>query len=156
MDGFDHLVKSDGVDVFCRGHHRVAQHAGIIDKAGHFGLCAAVAELEVVQHLIVAARQALVGCGDGLHAGAHFVGVVGHVCDGRVCQRGGGLGVAAQALQQAGRKAGDRLHVGVGGKPGCGKGVVGCGDDLACGVAKQRFYASDALFEGCALGDGFG
>lgn len=47
----------------------------------HFLLCAAVAQLEVIEHRIVLLGKALVGILNGGHIRAHLVGVIGHIRD---------------------------------------------------------------------------
>ena len=155
------LNDADGLDDFIEGNipHRlvghldgIPQYSGFIDQPGHLGLGAAVPQLQVIQHGVVVLGKTLVGVLDGTDAGAHFVGVVGHLDDGLICHFGGGLGVAAQALQQRGRKAGDLLHIAVGRYAGGGVGLLCIGNDLAGTVFEKRFHAAQALLQSCAFG----
>ena len=142
------------LDRFGRHLDSVPQNAGIIDEPGHFLLGTAVAELEVVQHGVVVFREALVGILDRLHAGAHFVGVVRHLYDGLVGIAGRGLRVAAEPLQQRGRKARHLFHVVVGRHARRAVSFVCRCNDLAGAVLEQRLHTAQALLQGCALGQG--
>ena len=127
---------------------------GVLQQALHLGLRAAVAQLEVVQHGVILLGKALIGVLDILHIRAHLVGVVGHIHHGHVGQLGSGVGVLADAGQQAGRKAGGLLHVVVGRKangPVCLRGVL---LDRVGTVLEQRFHAAKALLQGTAHVDG--
>ena len=85
----------------------------------HLGLCAAVAELEVVQHGVILLGKALVGVLDGCQIRAHLVGVVGHIHHGHIGQVRSSIRILAYAGQQAGGNAVDLLHVGVGRQSRC-------------------------------------
>ena len=117
----------------------------VLQQALHFGLRAAVAQLEVVQHGVVLLGKALVGVLDILHICAHLVGIVGHIHHSHVGQLGCSVGVVAHAGQQAGRKTGGLLHVSVGGKTNGFIGLCGVRFHLVGTVFEQCFHAAQAL-----------
>ena len=70
----------------------ITQYTTVVNQTGHLGLCAAVPQLEVVQHRVVVFGETLVCVLDGGHIGAHLVGVVRHLDNGLICvpgRRGG-------------------------------------------------------------------
>ena len=105
MDGLGHISKR--VDVK-RGSSELA---GVCQQSLHLGLCAAVAELQVVQHIVVLLGKTLIGVLDGPKVGAHLVRVVGHVRDGLIRYVGGKVGITAEGVNQARGKAGHEVHV---------------------------------------------
>ena len=110
MDGFHHI---------CVGGN-VILDAGYLFRIGkqsfHFLFCAAVAQLEVVEHRVVLLGKALVGILNGGHIRTHLIGVVGHIRDCHVRIFRGLLGITAERLDQACGEACNRFHVLVGGK----------------------------------------
>ena len=124
---------------------------GVLQKALHLRLGAAVAQLEVVQHGVVAFGKPLIGVLDGLHVGAHLVGVVRHVGEGSVGRLGRCGGIAGQTGHQRRRKAGGLLHIVVGRQPCRAESVLGVGLDGVGGIAIQRLHAAEGLFQRRAL-----
>ena len=149
MDGFHHI---------CIGGN-VVLDAGYLLRIGkkslHFLLCAAVAQLEVVEHRVVLLGKALVGILNGGHIRAHLIGIIGHIRDCHIRILCGFLGIAAEGLNQACGEARDRLHVLVGGKTGCFVCVGGVPLDLLRGVLEQSVNTTDQLLVVCIGGDDF-
>ena len=139
MDGFHHI---------CIGGD-VILDAGYLLRIGkqslHFLLCAAIAQLEVVEHCVVLLGKALVGILNGGHIRAHLVGVIGHIRDCHIRILCGFLGIAAEGLDQACGEACDRLHVLVGGKTGRFVCVGGIPLNLLRGVLEQGVDTADQL-----------
>ena len=102
----------------------------VSEEAFHLCLGAAVAELQVVQHRVVLLGKSLISCLKRGHIRAHFVGVIGHVCNGHICILDGLFRVAAKGSDQTRRKARDRLHVFVCRKTGSLIGI--CSISLHC------------------------
>ena len=139
MDGFNHIrIRGD-----------VVLDAGYLLRIGeqplHFLLCAAVAQLEVIEHRIVLLGETLVGILNGGHIRAHLVGVIGHIRDCHIRILCGFLGITAERLDQACGKARDRLHVLVGGKASRFVCVGGVPLDLLRGVLEQSVNTADQL-----------
>ena len=109
-DGLGHVgERIDGKVVAFLHHARQLVRVG--DEPLHFRLGAAVAELEVVQHRVIAASKRLIRLLDGLDVGAHLVGVVRHVDDGLIAHLCGLGGVPAKRTDQRGREARDLVHI---------------------------------------------
>ena len=149
MDGFHHIrIRGD-----------VVLDAGYLLRIGeqplHFLLCAAVAQLEVIEHRIVLLGKTLVGILNGGHIRAHLVGVVGHIRDCHIRILCGFLGIAAEGLDEACGEARDRLHVLVGRKSCRFVCVGGVPLDLLRGVLEQRVNAADQLLIVRIGGDDF-
>ena len=139
MDGFHHIrIRGD-----------VVLDAGYLLRIGeqplHFLLCAAVAQLEVIEHRIVLLGKALVGILNGGHIRAHLIGVVGHIRNCHIRILCGFFGIAAERLDQACGEARDRLHVLVGRKPCRFVCVGGIPLDLLRGVLEQGVNTADQL-----------
>ncbi|MPM71300.1 hypothetical protein SDC9_118264 [bioreactor metagenome] len=128
---------------------------GVRKEPLHLGFCAAVAELEVVEHRVILLGKALIGVLNRRNACAHFVGVVRHVGNRRIRRLGRLGGVAAEGLDEAGRKARDRLHVLIGGHSGGLKSVGGIALDSRAGILEQRVHAAHQLFVVRVSGDDF-
>ena len=147
MNGFHHICV--GGDVIL--------DAGYLLRIGkqslHFLLCAAVAQLEVVEHRVVLLGKALVGILNGGHIRTHLIGVVGHIRDCHIRILCGFLGIAAERLDEACGKACDRLHVLIGGKSCRFVCVGGVPLDLLRGVLEQRVNAADQLLVVCIGSD---
>ena len=147
MNGFHHI---------CVGGN-VVLDTGYLLRIGkqslHFLLCAAVAQLEVVEHRVVLLGKALVGILNGGHIRAHLVGVIGHIRDCHIRILCGFLGIAAERLDEACGKARDRLHVLVGGKSCRFVCVGGVPLNLLRGVLEQSVNAADQLLIVCISGN---
>ena len=140
MDGFHH-IRIGGDVVLDTGYLlRIGK------QTFHFLLCAAVAQLEVVEHGVVLLGKALVGVLDGGHIRAHLVGVIGHIRNGHVSVFHSLFRIAAERLDQRCGKARDRFHVLVGGKTCRFVCVSGIPLDLLRGVLEQGVNAADQLF----------
>ena len=87
---------------------------GIVHQSGELLLGAAVAQLEVVEHGVLASCEALIRLDEGLGVGAERVGVVGDAAHGDVGHLRGLLGVASEGVDQGCGDARDALHVVVG------------------------------------------
>nr|UWF92368.1 MAG: hypothetical protein [Bacteriophage sp.] len=139
MDGFHHI---------CVGGY-VVLDAGYLLRIGeqslHFLLCAAVAQLEVIEHRIVLLGETLVGILNGGHIRAHFIGVIGHIRNCHIRILCGLFGIAAEGLDQACGEPCDRLHVLVGGKTGRFVCVGGIPLNLLRGVFEQSVNTADQL-----------
>ena len=147
MDGF-HNIRIGGDVVLDTGYLlRIGK------QSLHFLLCAAVAELEVVEHGVVLLGETLVCVLDGGHIRTHLIGIIGHIRDCHIRILGGFLGIAAERLDQACGKARDRLHVLVGGKTGRFVCVGGIPLDLLRGVLEQGIHTADHLLVVCIGGD---
>ena len=149
MDGFHHIrIRGD-----------VVLDAGYLLRIGeqplHFLLCAAVAQLEVIEHRIVLLGETLVGILNGGHIRAHLVGVIGHIRNCHIRILCGFLGITAERLDQACGKARDRLHVLVGGKASRFVCVGGVPLDLLRGVLEQSVNTPDQLLVVSIGGDDF-
>ena len=147
MDGFHHIrIRGD-----------VVLDAGYLLRIGeqplHFLLCAAVAQLEVIEHRIVLLGKALVGILNGGHIRAHLVGVIGHIRDCHIRIFGGLLGIAAEGLDEACGEARHRFHVFVSGKTSRFVCVGGVPLDLLRGVLEQGIHTADQLLIVCIGGD---
>ena len=149
MDGFHHI---------CVGGD-VVLHTGYLLRIGkqslHFLLCAAVAQLEVVEHRVVLLGKTLVGILNGGHIRAHLIGVIGHIRDCHIRILCGLLGIAAERLDEACGEARNRLHVLVGGKSCRFVCVGGVPLDLLRGVLEQGVNATDQLLVVSIGGDNF-
>ena len=137
------------------GFHHIRIRGDVILDAGyllrigkqslHFLLCAAVAQLEVVEHRVVLLGKTLIGILNGGHIRAHLVGVIGHIRDCHIRILCGFLGITAERLDQACGKARDRLHVLVGRKSCRFVCVGGVPLDLLRGVLEQGVNTADQL-----------
>ena len=149
MNGFHHI---------CIGRY-VVFNAGYLLRIGkqsfHFLLCAAIAQLEVVEHCVVLLGKALVGILNGGHIRAHLIGVIGHIRNCHVRILCGFLGIAAEGLDQACGKARDRFHVLVGGESRRFVCVGGIPLNLLRGVLEQSVNTADQLFIVSIGGDDF-
>ena len=120
---------------------------GIGKKPRHLFFCAAIPQLEVVEHGVVLLGKSLVGILDRIHAGAHLVCVIRHIGQCHIGNFCGLVCVAAEPLQQAGGKSRHRLHIIVGRQAGRFVGFVGILSYLAGVVFKKCLNAADALLE---------
>ena len=149
MDGFHHI---------CIGRNIILD-AGYLFRIGkqalHFLLCAAVAQLEVIEHRIVLLGKALIGILNGGHIRAHLVGVIGHIRDCHIRILCGFLGITAERLDQACGKARNRFHVLVGRKSCRFVCVGGVPLDLLRGVLEQSVNTADQLLVVSIGGDDF-
>ena len=128
---------------------------GIGQQPLHFGFCTAVAELQVVQHRVVLLGKALIRRLDHGHIRAHFVGVVGHICNCHVGVFDCFFGIAAEGLNQACGERGDRLHVLVCRQTGRFVGVGGVALQFLGVVLEQRIHAAHQLLIIGVGGDNF-
>ena len=108
MNGFHHIrIRGD-----------VVLDTGYLFRIGkqslHFLLCAAVAQLEVVEHRVVLLGKALVGILNGGHIRTHLIGVVGHIRNCHIRILCGLFGIAAERLDETCGEARDRFHVLIG------------------------------------------
>ena len=79
MDGFVDIGKIANI-VFLPDKLR-----RIFQEPLHFGLCAAVTELKVVEHGVVLLGKSLIRRLNRGHIRSHFVCIIGHVSDCHVC-----------------------------------------------------------------------
>ena len=146
----------NGFHNICIGRY-VVFNAGYLLRIGkqslHFLLCAAVAQLEVVEHRVVLLGKTLVGILNGGHIRTHLIGVIGHIRDCHICILCGFLGIAAEGLDEACGKARDRFHVLIGRESCRFVCVGGIPLDLLRGVLEQRVNAADQLLIVCIGGD---
>ena len=139
MNGFHHICIGGNVVLDTGYFLRIGK------QSLHFLLCAAVAQLEVVEHRVVLLGETLVGILNGGHIRAHLVGVIGHIRDCHVCILCGLFGIAAEGLDEACGEPCDRLHVLVGGKTSRFVCIGGIPLDLLRGVLEQSVNAADQL-----------
>ncbi len=95
MDGRVHIIQIADV-VLLPG-----ELFGIGQQAFHLSFCAAVAELQIVEHRVILLGKPLIGVLDGGNVRAHFVGVVGHIGNRRIRGPGRLGGVTAEGLDEA-------------------------------------------------------
>ena len=88
---------------------------GVRKKALHLALCAAVSELQVVEHVVLTFCEALICVDHGLLIRSKFVPVIGHVAHRHVRNGCRLLRVSADRRDQRRGKARHVLHVLVGG-----------------------------------------
>ena len=139
MDGFHHICVGGDVVLDTGYFLRIGE------QSLHFLLCAAIAQLEVVEHRVVLLGKTLVGILNGGHIRAHLVGVIGHIRDCHIRILCGFLGIAAEGLDQACGKARDRFHVLIGRESCRFVCVGGIPLDLLRGVLEQGIHAADQL-----------
>ena len=149
MNGFHHICV--GGDVILDAGYLLR----IGEQSLHFLLCAAVAQLEVVEHRVVLLGKTLIGILNGGHIRTHLIGVVGHIRNRHIRILCGFFCIAAERLDQACGKARDRLHVLVGGKTGRFVCVGGIPLNLLRGVLEQSANTADQLLVVSIGGDDF-
>ena len=105
------------------------------------------AKIQRIQHLIIAARQRLIGLLQRFKTDTHFIGVVGHVCNSHIGIFSRRRRITIQRAQQRPGKAGDGLHVLVCRHPGGLVRVVGVLHHRVGARFKQRLHAAGQLLE---------
>ena len=114
MNGSDHIGKVFNGKV-CGFSVRLSPRVHIVNKPLHLFLCAAVPQLEIVQHGVVLLCEALISILYRLYRCAHLVCVVGHINDSLISDPCRFFSVAAEGVYKGSRKGCDLLHVLVGG-----------------------------------------
>ena len=147
MDGFHHICVGGNVVLDTGYLLRIGK------QALHFLLCAAVAQLEVVEHRVVLLGKTLIGILNGGHIRAHLIGVIGHIRDCHIRILCGFLGITAERLDQACGEARDRFHVLIGRESCRFVCVGGIPLDLLRGVLEQGIHAADQLLIVCIGSD---
>ena len=141
MDGVVHIRKV--VDVVLN----TGQGLGILQEAFHLRFGTAIAQLQVIQHGVVLFGETLVSIGDPLHVGAELIGVIGHICQRHVGNFRRLGGIPAQALQQGCRKAGDLLHIAIGGHSSSLVCLLRIGNHRGGRILEQCFDATQTLLQ---------
>jgi len=143
MDGRNHICIR--TDIILNAGNRLC----IGKQTFHFGLGAAVAEFQVVQHRIVLLGKSLVCVLDESDIRTHLIGIIRHIGNGHIRILYCRLGISSKGRNKGGRKRCDRGHIVVCRHTRRLIGVVCIFLQCSRGILKQRIDTADQLLIFC-------
>jgi len=135
--------------------HRIAKIADSIVLTGqllsvrhetfHLRLRTTITKLQVIEHRIITACQALIRLLDRTDIRAHLVSIIGHILHSGIAELGRRLSVTAKRLDKRSAEAGDGIHILVSAHSSRLIGVISVILHDASGILEKRLHAAHKL-----------